>query len=46
MIASCRSSSLWPVLGLDRHEGEAVRELILKVSMSVAGFVSDLNGRD
>jgi dihydrofolate reductase len=33
-------------LGQDRHEGETVRELILKMAMSVDGFVSDLDGRN
>jgi dihydrofolate reductase len=31
-------------LGQGRHEEEAVRELILKMSISVDGFVSDLDG--
>ncbi|WP_280953202.1 dihydrofolate reductase family protein [Rhizobium sp. L43] len=35
-----------PSLGHDRHEEETVRELILKISISIDGFVSDLDGRN
>jgi dihydrofolate reductase len=38
--------SIWPVLGLGLQRGERVRDLILKMSMSVDGFVSDLDGRN
>jgi dihydrofolate reductase len=36
--------SIWPVLGQDRNEEKAVRDLILKMSISIDGFVSDLDG--
>jgi len=31
-------------LGEDSHEAEAVKDLNLKMSMSIDGFVSDLEG--
>jgi dihydrofolate reductase len=45
MIASCREPPASRVLGSERREN-GVRELILKMSMSVDGFVSDLSGRN
>ena len=39
----CRSG---PSLGQDRHEEETVRDLILKMAISIDGFVSDLDGRN
>jgi dihydrofolate reductase len=33
-------------LGQDRNEEETVRDLILKMAISIAGFVSDLDGRN
>jgi dihydrofolate reductase len=33
-------------LDQDRNQGKTVRDLILKMSMSVDGFVSDLEGRN
>jgi dihydrofolate reductase len=33
-------------LGQDRHEEDAMRDLILKMAISVDGFVSDLDGRN
>jgi dihydrofolate reductase len=33
-------------LGQDRHEEETVRDLILKMSISIDGFVSDPDGRN
>jgi dihydrofolate reductase len=43
-VASCRIGSLRPVLGYDPRKEEAMRELILKMSMSLDGFVGGPGG--
>jgi dihydrofolate reductase len=42
--ASGRNLSAWRVLGQDRHEEDAVRDRILKMSMSIDGFVGGADG--
>jgi hypothetical protein len=46
MLASCRKLSIWRVLGPEPQRGETVRELILKMAISIDGFASDLDGRN
>lgn len=41
---SCRNRLIWPVLGSDQHEEQAMRELILGMSVSLDGFVSGPDG--
>src|SRR5216684_3315881 len=44
MIARCRNCSIWPVLGSQQRNEEAMRDLILKMSISIDGFVGGPDG--